>query len=41
MAEAPREPCCDYRDHSGDHPACACPEPEHAGDPIHPFAVAQ
>lgn len=28
-------PCCDYRDHSGDLPACACPE--HPRGALHPF----
>lgn len=38
LAEDVALPCCDYRDHSGEHPVCACPEKRHAGSPIHPFA---
>lgn len=35
-AEAAQQvPCCDYRDHSGDIPACACPEHPHSA--LHPF----
>lgn len=29
------EPCCDYRDHGGENPACDCPM--HAQSALHPF----
>jgi hypothetical protein len=32
-------PCCDYRDHGGNHPACACPD--HHISKLHPFGYRE
>ena len=35
----PSIPCCDFRDHAGNHPVCACPD--HPASTLHPYGHAK
>ena len=35
----PSIPCCDFRDHGGNHPLCACPD--HYASQLHPFGTSK